>query len=419
MSSYRTLTACRICGGSFSDENLELSPTGLANELYSDLQSAIRAERFPLEVVMCSDCRHFQLKHIVDANRLFSKYIYRSGTSSYFQTHFESLTQRIVRMFDGKAPTVFEVGSNDGLLLASLKNNGIRAVGLEPSKILVDECSNRGLNVVHGFLNSEIVENAKSQWGNFDVVIGNNVFAHIDDLYGAFLDVRRLLSNDGLFMFEVADFAQIRNKGIFDSIYHEHMSFHTLTGLKDLAKRTNFTISDFDYVDSHGGSYRFILRKGKAHGGSKKVKDRLLQEQKEGLDSSKVLTEIKSAITSRRKKITRYLESLGNTEDFVGYGAPAKAVTFISEMGLEQISIKGIIDDNEWKQGKHLPVSGIKILSKEDAMNGLNQSNKETCVNFLIFPWNIGPELLIKLRQWAPVNSKAICFFPHLEVTKL
>jgi SAM-dependent methyltransferase len=322
-------------------------------------------------------------------------------------------------MFKEKVPTVFEVGSNDGLLLTSLKNNGIKAVGLEPSKILVDECRDQGLAVVHGFLNSEIVESAKSQWGNFDVVVGNNVFAHIDDLYSAFLDVHRLLTNDGLFIFEVADFAQIRRKGIFDSIYHEHMSFHTLTGLQDLAKRTNFTILDFDYVDSHGGSYRFILGKGKSQGSSMKVKDRLLQEQKEGLGSSKVLTEIRYAISSRRKRITRYLESLSNTEDFVGYGAPAKAVTFISEMGLEQIGIKGIVDDNEWKQGKYLPVSGIQIFSKEDAISRLEQFNKEPSVIFLVFPWNLGPDLLARLRKWAPKNSKSICFFPELEVTKL
>jgi len=419
MLSYRTLTSCRICGGSFSDEKLELSPTGLANELYSDQQSAIDAERFPLEVVMCSECKHFQLRHIVDADRLFSEYVYRSGTSSFFQSHFESLAHKIVKMFEGKAPRVFEVGSNDGLLLASLKKNGITAVGLEPSKILVDECNDRGLNVIHGFLNSTIVESAKTQWGTFDVVVGNNVFAHIDDLYSAFLNVHKLLSNEGLFIFEVADFAQIRKKGIFDSIYHEHMSYHTLTGLQDLAKRTNFFILDFDYVESHGGSYRFILGKRLTNQSSKKVEDRLLQEQKEGFDTATVLTEIGFALTSRKKRVARFLESLSEKEEFIGYGAPAKAVTFISEMGLEQIGIRGIIDDNEWKQGRYLPVSGIKILSKEDAMKGLNQSNKEVSVNFLVFPWNLGPDLLVKLRQWAPKNSKSICFFPELEVTAI
>jgi len=419
MLSYRTLVSCRICGGSFSDESLELLPTGLANELYMDKQRAINAERFPLEVVLCKDCKHFQLRHIVDSGRLFSEYIYRSGTSSFLQAHFDILARKLVEMFEGRSFKVFEVGSNDGLLLSSLKKRGIKAVGIEPSKILVEECNQRGLDVIHGFLNSENVESAKSRWGYFDVVVGNNVFAHIDNLYDAFLSVYDLLSKDGFFIFEVADFAQIKKKGIFDSIYHEHMSFHTLTGLQDLARRTNFTISDFDYVESHGGSFRFILQKGNSHSYSQTVENRLLQESKEGLDSAKVLAEIRAAITEKKLKVTKFLEEISGSEIFIGYGAPAKAVTFISEMGLENVSIRGIIDDNMWKQGKYLPVSGIQIVSKQEALATINHSNRQPIVNFLVFPWNLGPDLLVKLREWAPKGSKSICFFPDLEAKEL
>jgi hypothetical protein len=402
MLSYRTLVSCRICGGSFSDESLDLLPTGLANELYMDKQRAINAERFPLEVVLCQDCKHFQLRHIVDSGRLFSEYIYRSGTSSFLQAHFDILAEKLMEMFEGRPFKVFEVGSNDGLLLSSLKKRGIKAVGIEPSKILVEECSQRGLDVVHGFLNSENVESAKSRWGYFDVVVGNNVFAHIDNLHDAFLNVYDLLS-----------------KGIFDSIYHEHMSFHTLTGLQDLARRTNFTISNFDYVESHGGSFRFILQKGNSHSYSQTVENRLLQESKEGLDSAKVLAEIRAAITEKKLKVIKFLEEISGSEIFIGYGAPAKAVTFISEMGLENIGIRGIIDDNMWKQGKYLPVSGIQIVSKQEALATINHSNRQPIVNFLVFPWNLGPDLLVKLREWAPKGSKSICFFPDLEAKEL
>lgn len=419
MLSYRSLTSCRVCGGSFSGESLELSPTGLANELYADRQSALDADRFPLEVVMCIDCKHFQLKHIVDANRLFSQYVYRSGTSTFFKSHFKSLAGKLEKMFINKSPKVFEVGSNDGLLLSSLKERGIVAIGLEPSKILVEECANLGLEVIHGFLNTEIVENVKSKWGFFDVVVGNNVFAHIDDLRSAFLNVHDLLFADGYFIFEVADFSQIKKKGIFDSIYHEHMSFHTLTGLQELAKQTDFTVSDFEYVNSHGGSFRFILQKGGHRRRSKVIEDKLRQEKYEGLNSPYILKEIRDAITSRKQRVTRFLESLNQTETFIGYGAPAKAVTFISEMGLQEIGINAIIDDNEWKQKKFLPVSGIEIVSKEQALRDLNLATTGSGVNFLVFPWNLSADLLQKLREWAPRNSKSICFFPELEVTKL
>ena len=419
MSSYRTLNECRICGGSFSEVGLELSQTGLANELFLDQDSAIAAELFPLEVAMCEECKHFQLRHIVDPRRLFSDYIYRSGTSSFFQSHFESLAERIAGMFNHKTPKVFEVGSNDGLLLFSLKAKGITAYGLEPSKALVDECNSCGLNVIHGFLNSETAANAKSQWGNFDAVVGNNVFAHIDDLYSAFLHVHDLLENDGLFIFEVADFLQIRKKGIFDSIYHEHMSYHTLSGLDVLANRTNFTIVDFEYVNSHGGSFRFILKKGGSHAQRKTVQERRFYEVKEGFTSASVLLHIRKMIDSQKREVAQFLDTSDKFDILIGYGAPAKAVTFMSEMGLNHIGIKGVIDDNVWKQKKYLPVSGIQIISKEDAMYILNQQSKRTGVNFLVFPWNLSSELLVKLKQWVPKKSKAICFFPSLEVIKL
>ena len=419
MSSYRTLDACRICGGSFSENSLELSQTGLANELFFDQKSAINAERFPLMVVMCEDCKHFQLKHIVDPKRLFSDYIYRSGTSTFFQSHFDSLAERIAEMFNQKLPNVFEVGSNDGLLLYSLKARGITAYGLEPSKALVDECNSRGLNVIHGFLDSETVAIAKSQWGNFDVVVGNNVFAHIDDLHGAFMNVNELLVNDGLFIFEVADFLQIRKKGIFDSIYHEHMSYHTLSGLEVLAKKTKFTIVDFEYINSHGGSFRFILKKGDGHAQRKTVQERRSHEANEGLTSASVLLGIRNMIDTQKREVTQFLNTSDKFDIMIGYGAPAKAVTFMSEMGLNQIGIKGVVDDNIWKQKKYLPVSGIQIISQEDAMYILNQQSTRTRVNFLVFPWNLGPELLVKLKQWAPKKSQAIRFFPSLEVIKL
>jgi SAM-dependent methyltransferase len=419
MSSYKTLDVCRICGGSFSEDSLELSKTGLANELFLDQKSAMNAERFPLTVVMCEDCKHFQLKHIVNPKRLFSDYIYRTGMSTFFQSHFESLAERIVEMFNYKLPKVFEVGSNDGLLLYSLKAKGIVAYGLEPSKALVDECNSRGLNVIHGFLDSETVTNAKSRWGNFDVVVGNNVFAHIDDLYSSFLNVNELLVNNGLFIFEVADFLQIRKKGIFDSIYHEHMSYHTLSGLEFLAKRTKFTIVDFEYVNSHGGSFRFILKKGGSHAQRKTVQERRFYEVKEGLTSASVLLHIRKMIDSQKREVAQFLDTSDKFDILIGYGAPAKAVTFMSEMGLNHIGIKGVIDDNVWKQKKYLPVSGIQIISKEDAMYILNQQSKRTGVNFLVFPWNLSSELLVKLKQWVPKKSKAICFFPSLEVIKL
>jgi len=397
-----------------------LKDSPLANELALTREEALKAEKFPLHVVMCSRCSHFQLKHIVSPHRLFSNYVYKSGTSRFFREHFKSLARAIYEFQDGNKLKVIEIGSNDGILLDEMSNLGISCVGIEPSQLLVSDCLDRGLDVIQGFLNEKLVIELKSSRGLFEVVIGNNVFAHIDDLLGAFKCVNQLLEPDGLFIFEVADFAQIRKKGIFDSIYHEHMSFHTATGLKSLAELSEFTIENFTYVDSHGGSFRFFLRKGLGKKQSKVIFKQIKKEASMRLNTPLVLNEIKDDIVKRRFAVNDFMQKRDKRSVLVGYGAPAKAVTFISEMGLENVGIMAILDDNLFKQGKFLPSSAIPVTSKDSLMQFLKESGvHETPIDFMIFPWNLGSEIFSKLKVWAPQNSKVITFFPDLLVIPL
>ena len=420
MSDLKTLVSCRICGGEFSNETLVLNDSPLANELALSRAEALRAEKFPLQVVMCSTCKHFQLKHIVSPDRLFSNYIYKSGTSNFFQEHFKSLAKVIHGFKEGYQLKVLEIGSNDGILLDELKSLGIRCVGLEPSQQLVNECLERGLDAFHGFLNEDSVSELNKKRGAFDVVVGNNVFAHIDDLLGAFRCVNQLLETNGVFIFEVADFSQIRNKGIFDSIYHEHMSFHTVTGLQLLAEMGDFTIEKFSYVDSHGGSFRFFLKKGFVPSKSQEIRVQIEREATLGLNSSVVLSHLQENITRRRIAVSDFIQKREERSILVGYGAPAKAVTFISEMGLENAGIMTILDDNLSKQGRYLPSSGIPITSKEELIRNLRDLKKdEEPLDFMIFPWNLGAELVSKLKSWAPKQSRVITFFPELQVVSI
>ena len=131
----KTLTKCRLCTGEFFEKTLKLKSTPQANELYPTQESAKEAEKFPLEVVMCQKCRHVQLKHIVSPKRLFDDYIYKSGTSKFFNEHFDKLASKILSEFPVNS-YVLEVGSNDGILLTSLNKRGIKSIGIEPSEYL-------------------------------------------------------------------------------------------------------------------------------------------------------------------------------------------------------------------------------------------------------------------------------------------
>lgn len=417
----KTLSNCRLCTGNFFEKTLKLKSTPPANELYPTKASAIKAEKFPLEVVMCQKCRHVQLKHIVSPKRLFDGYIYKSGTSKFFNQHFDSLASKIASEFPINN-YILEVGSNDGVLLTSFKKRGIKSIGIEPSEYLAKECINRNLNVYNSYLDETTVAKITQTHGKASIVLGNNVFAHIEDMKGAFKNVFEILEDSGIFVFEVAHFKYILTDGLFDTIYHEHMSYHTATALESFAIASGFKIFRIEEISSHGGSLRFYLSKN--HDKLKEPSVELIKndELKLGLNQVEALSLIEDKIKETKESAARMIKDIGPGDNkvFVGYGAPAKVVTFLAQMELEEIKLIGVIEDNVEKQNRFLPGSGFAIKSLEEMKKliSVNES-KEECLNFLIFPWNLKKEIVEKLSKWVPKNSNAVVFFPKVEKVKI
>ena len=417
----KTLSNCRLCTGNFFEKTLKLKSTPPANELYPTKDSAKKAEKFPLEVVMCQKCRHVQLKHIVSPKRLFDEYIYKSGTSKFFNEHFDSLASKIASEFPVNN-YVLEVGSNDGVLLTSLNKRGIKSIGIEPSEYLAKECINRNLNVYNSYLDETTVVKITQSHGKASIVLGNNVFAHIEDMKGAFKNVFEILEDFGIFIFEVAHFKYILTDGLFDTIYHEHMSYHTATALESFATASGFKIFRIEEISSHGGSLRFYLSKN--HDKLKEPSVELIKndELKLGLNQVEALSLIEDKIKETKESAARMIKDIGFGDNtvFVGYGAPAKVVTFLAQMELEEINLIGVIEDNVEKQNRFLPGSGFAIKSLEEMKKliSVNES-KEVCLNFLIFPWNLKKEIVEKLSKWVPKNSNAVVFFPKVEKVEI
>ena len=417
----KTLSNCRLCTGNFFQKTLRLKSTPPANELYKTKDEAKAAEKFPLEVVMCQKCRHVQLKQIVSPKRLFHDYVYKSGTSRFFKDHFDKLASTLVTEF--KVDNyVLEVGSNDGVLLTSLNKQGIKSIGIEPSEYLAKECINRNLNVYNSYLDENTVVKITQSHGKASIVLGNNVFAHIEDMKGAFKYVFEILEDSGIFIFEVAHFKYILTDGLFDTIYHEHMSYHTATALEIFATASGFKIFRIEEISSHGGSLRFYLSKN--HDKLKEPSVELIKndELKLGLNQVEALSLIEDKIKETKESAARMIKDigLGDNTVFVGYGAPAKVVTFLAQMELEDINLIGVIEDNVEKQNRFLPGSGFAIKSLEEMKKliSVNES-KEVCLNFLIFPWNLKKEIVEKLSKWVPKNSNAVVFFPKVEKVEI
>jgi len=418
---FRTLTNCRLCSGEFFQKTLKLKSTPPANELYATREGAKTAEKFPLEVVMCQECRHVQLKHIVNPKRLFDDYIYKSGTSRFFNDHFDNLASILVSEF--KVDNyVLEVGSNDGILLAALAKRGIKSIGIEPSDFLAKECIKNNLNVYNSYLDQRVVNEIIKSHGQASIVLGNNVFAHIDDMKTAFKNVFELLDDLGIFIFEVAYFKYILIDGLFDTIYHEHMSYHTATALEKFALETGFKLFRIEEISSHGGSLRFYLSKDQSRPIDQSVEKIKKEEINLGLNEVDVLSLIEEKIKKIKVGADIMLKEIRMkpNEVFVGYGAPAKVVTFLAQMEMEDMDLIGIVEDNFDKQSKFLPGSGFAINSLEEIKKSITKNKtKDLCINFLIFPWNLKSEIIEKLGKWAPRNSNAVVFFPSVEKVKI
>jgi SAM-dependent methyltransferase len=418
---FRTLTNCRLCSGEFFQKTLRLKSTPLANELYKTKEKARAAEKFPLEVVMCQKCNHVQLKHIVNPKRLFDDYVYKSGTSRFLNNHFDDLASKLLSEFEIDS-YVLEVGSNDGILLTSLAKRGVKCIGIEPSDFLAKECVKNNLNVYNSYLDQKIVAEIIQTHGKASIVLGNNVFAHIDDMRTAFKNVFDLLDNSGIFIFEVAHFKYILTDGLFDTIYHEHMSYHTAIALQKFAFEAGFNFFRIEEIPSHGGSLRFYLSKDKDQSIDQSVEKIIKEEINLGLNKVEVLSLIEEKIKKIKLAADIMLKEIGMrpNEVFVGYGAPAKAVTFLAQMDMEDMDLIGIIEDNIDKQSKYLPGSGFSINSLEKIQRSIIKNrDKELRINFLIFPWNIKSEIIEKLGKWAPKNSNAVIFFPSVEKVKI
>jgi SAM-dependent methyltransferase len=419
---FKTLSKCRLCSGDFSNKTLRLKDTPPANELYPTRKAAREAEKFPLELAMCTKCKHVQLKHIVNPKRLFDDYIYKSGTSNFFINHFDKLAELIANKYPVSS-YVLEVGSNDGILLNSLIKRSIKAVGVEPSEYLAKECVANNQVVYNSYFDGKIVNEILNTHGKASIVLGNNVFAHIEDLREAFENVSKILDSDGLFIFEVAHLKYILTDGIFDTIYHEHMSYHTAISMENFCKDFGFKMINIEKIPSHGGSLRFFLSKDEKIQPDRSVQETIEDEKVLSLDSEKVLELIEEKINVIKLSVSKVMNDFKakSNSKFFGYGAPAKVVTFLAQMGLEDIDLIGVIDDNLSKQNKYLPGSGFEIKSTEQIKQIIlkDEVSRDFGVICFIFPWNLKAEIVQKLHSWVPNNSNAVVFFPTVEKVEI
>lgn len=309
---------CRLCGGSLT-QVFALEPMPIANSFPSQPDKA--AERFPLDVMQCTDCEHVQLKQVVKG--LFDDYKYETPKTAYLKESALELKEKYPT-----AKKVLEIGSNNGAYLDCLRDVGFWAIGMDPS-------ASDGLSIKEPFTSSS----AKGFRAKFDLVLANNVFAHIDDLRDVFVGIEKVLSTEGAVVFEVQYLPYLIERGAFDTIYHEHLDYHTLKPLAKFLKSVGLVMTEWAMIPTHGGSIRVT---GKREGPEAYLPDESLRWKA-----------LREKMEASKKKLTA-------NGRMVAFGASAKASVLINQLGLND-RILYCVDDTEKKQGRFIPGTDIQI----------------------------------------------------------
>ena len=389
MKSYKRLT-CRLCKSKNLQVSINICNSPLANNLTKDTK---KVDTFPLIINQCRDCYHYQLSHVVNPKILFDNYLYKTGVSKEFIKHFSEYANDLKKKIKfTNNPKALDIGANDGTLLKQLQKNNFECAGVDPAKNLVKYDKNLKKIIINDYFNKQTRDKLVKKYKNFDLICANNVFAHIDNLNEVFQLIYSILSDDGFIVFEVSYFKSVVDKLLFDTIYHEHLDYHTIKPLRKFLKNFKLNIVDLKIVRSHGGSLRFYVRKNHYKECHKKLNTFILKENDLNKINSFSIQQFKVRLRNLKNKITDFIKDKKKHQNIIGYTAPAKLTTLIHFMKISHKDLLYIIDDNELKNNKYIPNTKIKII---------NSYNSEIPPNIIIiFAWNLVDELskIIKKR---------------------
>lgn len=325
-------TDCRLCGGKVR-KVFELAPTPIANNYQLDPDES--AEKYPLELMQCEDCDHVQQHYVITG--LFEDYKYQ--TPQTVATYLEPVAKRL-RQQHPDAKRVLEIGCNNGVFLDVLIKEGFWVIGVDPAA-----------NHINGIKECFTEAFSKNLMVKFDLVVANNVFAHIDDLADVFRGINNVLTLDGAIVFEVQYLPDLIRNGEFDMIYHEHLDYHHLKPLARFLTRMGFVMVEWEHIRTHGGSMRITAKR---HG-----REAMLPEEK--IDWRR-LQSLVDLVKRRMKDVA------DDNAPLVAFGAAAKATTLIHNLGIAD-KIEYCVDSTPQKQGRYIPGTNIRILPVSELKN--------------------------------------------------
>jgi len=364
-------------------------------------------EKYDIDLYYCSDCQHIQLLDVINPSVLFHEnFTYMPGNNPRLTKHFESYVEFVVDYLETNPNSCVDIGSNDGLFLSIVEERtNAKVLGIDPAKAPAEKAQERGVETLIEFFDESTVNTINKKLGKVNWVSANNVFAHSNDLRGMIKNISMLLDDKGVFSFEISYLLDIFEKGLIGTIFHEHLSYHSVHSLIPFLEQYGLNLVDAKRVDSQGGALIGIAQKNSSAGRRKSITDLLDSEIAIGIDSRKGIDNFYKRITEDKRKIQNILKKYPKKK-VAAFGA-ARSSNFLVEFFELGERLEFIVDDNDKKRGGFFPNYGIPILPKET----IQEKNPDYVV---ILAW-IHTEKLAEVVKDISPNTKVISLYPKIK----
>jgi SAM-dependent methyltransferase len=404
--------ACRLCGARELQSVFKLTPTPPGNHFVTKAELGKVQKAYPLELDFCGKCHHVQLAHVVHPDILYrTNYTYVSATSPVFVRHLQEYSAYVIDRFAlPSRGLVVDIGSNDGTGLSFYKKAGYRVLGLDPATEIVQRANQSGIETLCEFFNLEVARKYEPLYGKALLINSHNACAHIDDLESVVAGARHWLADDGIFVIEVGYLLDIVQHGWFDTIYHEHVDFHTVEPLAGFLQRLGLEVISAQRISPQGGSIRLVAQKQGGPRVSDKSVDELIRlERAAGLHEAETYRAFGRKIDRLGDDLSRLVTELKkNGASIAGYGAPTKATTLLTHFRLGKV-LDFLVDDNPLKQNLYSPGHHIPVYPAEELY-------RRKPDYLLILAWNFAENIMERHQAFRTQGGRFILPMPEPKI---
>jgi SAM-dependent methyltransferase len=407
ITTQRTDAHCRSCGSTELSIFLSLGNLPLSDGFLEARQLVDNEPRYPLDVAFCATCSLVQILETVPPEELFgADYPYFSSFTDTLLRHSEAnVKERIAERKLGSGSLVVELASNDGYLLQYYQADGVPVLGIDPAPGPVAAARAKGIETLQAFFGLDFAKQLAAEGRRADVIHANNVLAHVADTNGFVAGIATLLKDTGVAVIECPYVKDLIEHGEFDTIYHEHLCYFSVTALRALFSRHGLYITRVVPLSIHGGSLRVFVEKQNRP--EQSVHDYIESEQRLGLDRLDYYADFSNRVNQIRTELNELLQGLKERKArIVGYGAAAKGTIMLNYVGIGQETLDFVADRNTHKQGRYIPGVRLPIASPERVL-------AEQPDYVLILPWNFKDEIMAQQAEYRRRGGKFIVPVPR------